>query len=235
MMSTDLTEIGYFLADLKAQMAYFRPADRITFVQKYFEQIRSTRHVVGMPYGYITESNHNRRSFVLCLMESFMGMPESMEISTADFFSLIETLSANFPKSIVLDVSQCIQRPVEGDGSNTVHHFKSIAFAVYCYILYEDWLRLIAEYFAEESSTNSMNILKFKAKIEEFYVSISPSVMQPPLELVYSVLDASNPSNFASGTSSYLTELSFDQFRKTLFLSDIMRENIRNLQSMQPI
>ena len=229
-----MTEIGYFLGDLKAQMYHYKPTDRVAFVQKYFEQVRSTQHVVGMPYGYIVESNHNRRSFVLCLMESFKGMPDTLELTSADFFSLVEALSANFPKSVVLDASQCLQRSAEGDGSNTAHTFKIISYAVYCSILYEDWMRLVAEYFAEESSTNSMNILKLKAKIEEFHVSISPSVLQPALEIVYAVLDASNPSNSASGTSSYLTELSLDQFRKTMFLSDIMREDIRNLYSMQP-
>lgn len=215
-------------------MQHFKPADRISFVQKYFESVRSTQHVVGMPYGYVTESNHSRRSFVLCLMDSFKGLPDTLELTSTDFFSLVEALSANFPKAIVLEASQCLQRNAEGDGSSTVHSFKSIAYAVYCSILYEDWLRLVAEYFAEESSTNSMNILKFKAKIEEFHSSISPSIMQPPLEIVYSVLDASNPSNSASGTSSYLMELSLDQFRKTMFLSDVMREDVQNLSSMQP-
>lgn len=217
------------MGDLRAQLNHSKPSDKFAFTQKYFDHIRSGAHVVGMPYSYITESNHNKRSFVLSLQDAFKGFPENMEITSGDLFNLIETLSPNFPKSLVLDASQSLQRSIVDDETSTKHQFKILSQAVYCSILCDDWLRLISDYFAEETSTNSMNLLKLKAKIEEFYVSISPSIYQPPLEISYTVLDASNPSSTGSGTSSYLVEVSLDQFRRTLFYSEAVRDEIRRL------
>ena len=230
--SSDLTEVGFFLGELRSQLINAKPSDKTAATVKYFENVRSGSHVIGMPYSYITESNHNKRSFVLLLLDAFKGFPENMEITPFDMFNMIESFCPNFSRSLVLEVSQSLQRNLEDDGSSTKHMFKTLAQAVYCSILYDDWLRLISDYFAEETSTRSMNLLKLKAKIEDFYVSISPSIYQPPLEVSYAVLEASNPSSTGTGTSSYLVEVTLDQFRRTFLLSEAMREELRRLSAL---
>lgn len=228
---SDLTEVGFFLGDLRAQLAQAKPNDKFAYTQKYFETIRTGAHIVGMPYPYIVESNHNKRSFLMVLIEAFKGFPESMEVTSFEFLNMLESLCPNFPKSVVLDASQSLQRNIDEDGSSTKHSFKAISQAVFGCILYDDWLKLISDFYAEETSTNSMNMLKLKSKIEEFYISISPSVCQPMLEISYSVLDASHPSSSGAGTSSYLVEVTLDQFRKTFLLSDSVRGELLKLAS----
>ena len=179
-----------------------------------------------MPYGYVTESNFNRRAFVFHLIKSFSGFTDGTELSSTDFYSLIETICPNFPKQIILDVSQCIKFDPEGDGSDTVHVFRYLSSGVYCCILYEDWLKLVSDFFADESSINSMNALKLKSKLEEFHCTISPSICQPPLAVLQSVMESATPSG-ASGTSSYLIEVSLDLLRRTLFLSTAVQKEIQ--------
>jgi hypothetical protein len=226
-----LSELGFFLGDLKAQLAFNKPAERVAFAQKYFENVRSGAHVVGMPYGYILESNYNRRALVARLMDSFSGFADGTDISSSDFFSLVESVSPGFPKSIVLEVSQCLKPDQETDGSETVHVFKYLSSGVYCCVLYDEWLKLIADYYADESSVNSMNALKLKSKLEDFHCGLSPSINQPPLSVIYNVLESATPSSSGTGTSSYLVEITLDHFRRTLFLSEAVRNEIQRLRN----
>lgn len=185
--------------------------------------------MVGMPYGYILESNYNRRALVARLMDSLSGFTDGTDISSSDFYALVESISPGFPKSIVLEVSQCLKPDQESDGSETGHVFKHLSCGVYCCVLYEEWLKLIADYYADESSVHSMNALKLKSKLEDFHCGLSPSVNQPPLSVIHAVLESATPSSSGTGTSSYLVEITLDHFRRTLFLSAAMRIEIQRL------
>jgi len=239
-----LSEIGFFLGDLKAQLSHTKSGtDKAAFARKYFEQVQSCRHVIGMPYQYITGSNHNRRSFVYCLVHSFQGFSEDTPLTALDFFHLVEAMSPNFPKSLVLEVSQLIEIAAFGSGGTSASYaFRNISLGVYCYILYEDWLKLMGDYFAEEGNVHGINVKKLEAKVKQFHSSISPSVSQPSLELIYSVIQDVCPSSSYSGTTSRtgttsiesgsLMEMTYEQFRRALFKSSILRSEI-NQQAAQ--
>jgi hypothetical protein len=225
--SADLTELGYFLGDLKGQVSHAKATDRVAFAQKYFELVSSGMHVVGMPYSYILESNLNRRAFSSRLLESFGRYNDGAEMHTIDFFYLVESLCPNFPRQLVLEVSQCLKRDPEGDGADTVHIVKYVLMGVICNTVYGEWLKLIADYYADESTVSSMNALKLKAKLEVFHASISPSVCQPPLTVIHSVIDAASASSNSTGASSFLVEITLDSFRRTLYVTDSVREELR--------
>lgn len=219
-----MTELGYFLGDLKAQLSQSKPTDKVAFAQKYFENCQPGLHVIGMPYNYITECNYNRRAFVAIMIQSFSGFEDLYDITSNDFFILVETLSPGFPKSLILEVSQTLQRSNTQDGGETKHQFKNISIGLYCYLLYEDWLRLVTEYFVEESSGTSLNALKLKSKLEDFHCSISPTLSQPPLEAIHTMLDSIHPS--PTGISSYQLEISLEQFRKAFYSSEVIRNTV---------
>jgi hypothetical protein len=233
-----MTEICFYLGDLKAQMLHNKPSDKAAFAQRYCEQIHSCMFVVGMPYAFVAEANHNRRSLVFCLMGSFKGIPENTELTAIDCFHMIEAICPTFPKALVLTTSTSLQRTgnVDLDGSNTVHNFKVLTLSVYISVLYEEWFKLISDYIAEESPLLVINVLKLKAKVEEFYYSMSPSICQPPIEILYSALSAVSPTSSASGitTSSFMTEVSLDGFRKALFTNAALEMEVMKIKNMQP-
>jgi hypothetical protein len=221
----DVTEIGYFLGDLKTQVSHFKPTDRSSFAEKYFSKVLSCLHVIGMPYGAVTASNHNRRSLVHCLIQSFGGFAPDTQVTALDFFHLIEALSPQFPKALVLEVSGSVKVSQFGSyGSSANYSFEDISHGVYCSILFEDWLRLMRDYFVDEGVQGAPLGMR-SSKLKEFHISISPSVSQPPLPLIFAVIEE---------VSAISQEISLEQFKQGLFASKALRAELARLALLPP-
>ncbi|KAJ1429433.1 hypothetical protein B484DRAFT_395850 [Ochromonadaceae sp. CCMP2298] len=214
----DLTEIGYFLGDLKSKMAQSKPADRVAFAEKYFRKVHSCLHVVGMPYQQIVASNHNRRSFVHCLIQSFSGFADT-QMTALDFFHLIEALAPQFPRAVVLEISQCVPVAQYGSGgSHASYSFEDLSAGVFASILFDEWLRLMRDLFVDEGR---IGYSKLADKVREFHQSISPSIAQPPLLILAAIEGVEH-------------DMSLEEFKQALFASPALRAEIARLSVLPP-
>jgi hypothetical protein len=199
--------------------------------------LQALHNIVRSDEGLVAAINANCVSICIDLLNKSVQQEEDYSPSRGEdnlrglAYTLVESISPGFPKSIVLEVSQCLKPDQESDGSETIHVFKYLSCGVYCCVLYEEWLKLIADYYADESSVHSMNALKLKSKLEDFHCGLSPSVCQPPLSVIHAVLDSATPSSSGTGTSSFLVEITLDHFRRTLFLSETVRSEVQRLRN----
>jgi hypothetical protein len=193
--------------------------------QNYFKQVCIGDHVVGTDFNFICETNHNRKSLVGCLIETFKGFPVDAELTAVEFFCMVETIIPNFPKSIVLEAAMCV-KPVEvgSYGSTTKYLTGKLSIAVYFHIIFEEWIKMMEDFFREETTLNVVNIIKVKNQIKEFSITFPVSVSQPSLHCVMSSLDAAS-SDWSCG------EISFDDFKACLFASDLIAADIINIVS----
>lgn len=215
-MFIETTEIGIFLDDLMNQLSQVKPVDKIEFAQRFFKNLKSGTHVLGAPYSYVLESNHNRRCLIYCFMEAFQGFVD-MTVSAIDFFHMIESLSPNFPKSIVMETVEALtDNKIVDDESNATFEFRILSNAVYCRIIYDEWLKLMDEFFQSQKNNPyhhyHTSTAKVKTQVDEFCTSVSLLVKQPPPEMVHAVLrdmEQAVPP----------IELSAETFRKAIFTS----------------
>ncbi len=129
-----------------------------------------------------------------------------------EMFLLIETISPNFPKSIVMDAVLSIEISMTNAANiNTAKfQFKDLSMAVYCQIMYDEWLKLMEEFFREESSLNYVSVYRVKSQVEDFHNSLSSSFCRPSLTAVSNALDVTS-ANSADG------DITFVHFRKCVF------------------
>eukprot|EP01038_Epipyxis_sp_PR26KG_P014461 gene14461-19409_t len=233
--------MSFFLNDLTNRALSIKPDNVNHFIQDYFQQVKSCLHVIGTDFRYVIESNHNRRSFVYCLIEAFLGFSENDELTAYDYYCIVELISPNFPKSIITDAIVALSShnhvPMISNSSNEseilnstiTYPFKELSIAVYFQLIYDEWIKLVEEFFSSENenpmvSNNVTNAVisssKIKSKITEFNHLFSLSFFQPPLEVVNMAVDFLVKSNNNDDLISY------DSFRKGILLNKAIATEI---------
>ena len=207
--------MSFFLKDLTAHVASNKNEDPVSCAKNYFQQVSSGSHVIGTDYTYVIESSHNRKSLIYCLIKAFKNFPDNTELTAVEFYLLIESIVSNFPKSIVMESLISIENTVPGS-SNTVSskfQFKDIAMAVYIQVLYDEWLKLMEEFFREENTLNFVSLYRIKAQMEDLQINYATTVFQPSLAAVHSAMEGTTAATSPDG------DMTYDQFRKCLFVS----------------
>jgi hypothetical protein len=219
--SLDVTDLTFFLRDLKRQIDQFKPDDNIEFGLNYFKQVQSCTHVVGTGYSYVLESLHNRKSLIYCLLESLKGFEEQPEITPNELFHLIESLCPGFPRSIVLEAAMLSVTNINHIAQlvDTKCSFLTLFRFVACFVLYDEWIKVIEECFRNDGKGMFLQCIKLKSKIEDYYRNLPMSINQPPLA---AILAASEADAFSTSKSAYDKEVSFDAFKKNLFNSPLI-------------
>jgi len=200
----DITEMRFFMKDLIALAGNAKPDDFATLANQYFLNIRSRHHIIGSEYAYICECNYNKKSFVYCLTELSNGFTESDTITSADMLIFIESLVPKFPRSIVMEAALSVDQI----GSSTPRYlFRELATVVQFLVLYDEWLKLINDFFKDESAMNFISSHRLRSKLEE--IDSTPMPMCRPsishLQIVLSEL-----------YTQCGDELSFEIFKKEL-------------------
>jgi hypothetical protein len=132
------------------------------FAVKYFRKVKSRHHVLHNNYTYVIACNYNKRSFIYCLMDAFQSYKDNEEISSYDYILIIQNLINNFPRSIVMDSILCIEQTSnERLSDNTIitkFIFKDLSSSVYFSIIYDDWIKILQNFFSEEKDSDNQNI-----------------------------------------------------------------------------
>lgn len=218
--------MNFFLKDLRRQLDQFKPDDSLDFTIHYFKQVQSCYHIIGTGYSYILESIHNRKALIFCLMESFKSLNNqpSSEITPNEIYYLIEQLCPGFPKSIVLEAAMLTVNNVNHIAAlvETKCRFDDIFRNISCFILYDEWLKLLEEYFRNDGKGMFLSIMKLKIKLEEIYRNLSTAIYQPSFTSSITAVDSDGGPTTPTSSSlarSHDREISFDQFKKNLFRS----------------
>lgn len=222
------SEISFFLKDLTAHISSNKSEDPVSCAKTYFQQVSSGSHVIGTDYSYVIESNHNRKSLVYCLIKAFKNFPDNTELTAVEFFLLIESVVTSFPKSVVMESLIGIENITPGSPNSvsSKYQFKDIALAVYTQILYDEWLKLMEEFFREENTLNFVSIYRIKAQMEEFHNNYSTTIFQPSIAAVNSAMESTTAATSPDG------DMTYDQFRKCLFLSKAIAYELYSVVSV---
>lgn len=222
------SEVSFFLKDLTAHISSTKAEDPVACAKNYFQQVSSGSHVIGTDYCYVIESNHNRKSLVYCLIKAFKNFPDNTELTAIEFYLLIESVVSNFPKSIVMESLMSIENMVPGSPNSvsSKYQFKDIALAVYTQILYDEWLKLMEEFFKEENTLNFVSIYRIKAQMEDLQNNYSTSIFQPSMASVNSAMESTTAATSPDG------DMTYDQFRKCLFTSKALAYELYSVVSI---
>lgn len=193
--------------------------NRLEYALDYLKMIQNCRHVVDADFDYILASNHNKKSFVFCLLNSFKEYPPNYELTCNDFYYLIEPLCPGFPMLMVCEASKCVPSGSSTDGKDGCKYFLfNLLQVLSCRILFMEWLKLLEEYFGNESVKSAPTIGKIKSILEEFQHSLPLSILQPRLSTIMTILD--NLKRKAG--ESFL----FEDFTRIVFTSSLMGNEI---------
>jgi hypothetical protein len=163
-------------------------------------------------------------------MESFKFFEASFETTPNEIFHLIEAVCPGFPKSIVVEAStltltnvnhlvqlletKCNFRPL----------FRNIAFL----ILYDEWLKIIEEFFRNDGKGMFLSSSKLKTKLEEYSRNLPLSIYQPPLQAIQAAIEVELST---SHSRSYDKEISYDNFKKNLFSNAMVLNELERISS----
>lgn len=195
---------------MKRHLEQFRPDDTVDYAISYFKKVQSCTHIVGTTYNYVLESIHNRKALIYCLTESFKGFDDQSEISPNEIYHFIESISPGFPKSVVLEAAMLVVSNINHIATlvDIKCSFELLFRNISCFILYDEWLKLIEEAFRSDGKGMFLSIARLKLKLEEFYQVLPLSIYQPPWTAIQTVLEISAQNE---------KDLSFDHFKKRLF------------------
>jgi hypothetical protein len=172
----------------------FKPDSTVDFAEQYFRKVQSRYHVINTDFSYVSACNYNRKSFIYCHLEASKGFTADYQITATDFFQIIEILTFNFPRSIVMDASLCID-PISlnsvsegGDGNSSNQNqnsssivkywFQQLSSSVHFYILYEEWMRGVEEFFRDECQ-GEVSIYRLKT----LFTEVTSLPFPPPIPL----------------------------------------------------
>lgn len=212
-----MSEIAVFSKDLLRQVEQQRPEDAIEFAISYFKQLQTCSHVMSTNYTYACETIHNRKSLVYCLMDSFKGFDSFSEITVTELHFLVEAVCPGFPKSLILQAATSTSEYLRGSSISldTKYPLLSIVRGLYCHILFEDWLKVVDEFFREEGGKLlSVNSQKIKTKMEQLYNSLATTVYQPPLAAILGAVE--------SVEAGKVIEITLDKFKRDVFTTPSM-------------
>jgi hypothetical protein len=196
------------MQDLLSQISRYHPEDFSAFSRNYFSLIQDPLYFVGIDYCDLAECNYRKKCFIQCVDKSISGFPSSFSITAIDFFYLIESISPNFPRSLIMEAAFSIDNLSASD-SVVKYPIKQLAHAVYCYILYHEWLKIIEEFFREVSSLCQCDVLRVRDALRDFESSLPKSICRPPLETLLVTLEK-------NGVQHRQKEMSYDLFHKML-------------------
>lgn len=217
---TDYSELVLFSRDLKRQLEQYKPEDPSDYAVSYLKMVHSCNHVIGTGFSYVLESNHNRKSFVFCLLDAFKEFNPKHETTSNDFFYLIEPLCPGFPKSFVFEA--CLSLPsISGDGKESKYNIFALIQIISCQILFDEWLKLLDEYFRNENNKSGISLNKAKSVVDEFQRNLPISILQPRWTTLFGIMDSLD--------SVHTTEINFDDFKKLVFSHDLMGKEIQML------
>jgi hypothetical protein len=147
-------------------------------------------------------------------MEALKGFDYQQEMSPSEFHFLIEALCPGFPKSLILHAATSTDEHLKGVllSSDSKYKLASLCRAVYCHILYDEWLKVVEELFKNDGGKNHiMESGKIKSAMEDFNRNLPKSLHQPSLSAINNVLYMHD----SVGRGSH--EMSFDKFRREVF------------------
>jgi len=187
-------------------MATYKPVDRNLFMIGYFEQAQLAETVLGMPYTHVMMSNYNKQCFVYCIMHAFEGFSRRCKLTSVDFYHLIEAICPNYPKNDIIDIVNILDYTVyfanttvlssTGMNSNldttSIYDASYLLMALCVSVVFSDWIRLAIECYQQDIAKLKMShiqIIKFKSRIEEFSIVLSPTIRQPNLRAIASIFD----------------------------------------------
>lgn len=209
----------FFARDLKRQLEQNKPEDASDYAVNYLRMVQSCYHVVGTGFSYVLESNHNRKSLVFCLLDAFKEFSANHDTTCNDFFYLIEPLCPGFPKSLVFQA--CLTLPsVSGDNKESKYNIFALVQIISCQILFDEWLKLVEEYFRNENSRHTISVNKAKSVIDEFQRNLPMSILQPRLSTLLAILDSQE-------CELYTGELNYDDFKMLIFSHGLMGKEIQ--------
>ena len=107
----------------------------------------------------------------------------------------------------------------KNEGSS-VFKFGQLSSAVYCSIIYDEWLKLMDQFIETHSMTIRLSQGKIKAQLEEFSKKMTASVAQPTVELAVGAL---------SELSSHGSDISVHSFRRAIFISSAINAEIHDI------
>jgi len=196
-------------------------------------------HVLGMNYGYITSANFHRRAFVSCCIQAFSEFSDKQELTIFEAYHLLHLICPDFPRSLIEDAvapfTSSIQSRTSSYLQNLAYSLKSIQIAIFFHVLYEEWLKIVENYFQSGHSTIldvTSQCNRFQQHIQQYYSD--NRLVQPAKEIIQEVLrqiSGGGRSGSASGshaTTTVYKELSYDVIRKEMYaneaiIMDVMR------------
>lgn len=245
-----MTEAGFFIGDLKTLLSTYKPIERNLFIASYFEQAQLAESVLGMPYTHVMSSNYNKQCFVYCLMHAFDGFSCRCKLTSVDFYHLIEAICPNYPKNDIIDIVNILDYTVyfanttvlssAGMTSNldttSIYDASYLLMALCVSIVFSDWIRLIIECYQQDIAKLKMShiqIIKFKSRIEEFSVVLSPTIRQPPMRAVAAIFDelliacsSSRSSYRGASTDDDAYDFHLHHFLKKFLTSPLLQREI---------
>lgn len=150
-----------------------------------------------------------------CLIKAFKNFPDNTELTPIEFYLLLESVVSNFPKSVVMESLMSIENNTPGSPNSvsSKYQFKDIALAVYTQVLYDEWLKLMEEFFREENTLNFVSIYRIKVQMEDLFNNYSTSIFQPSMAAVNCAMEGTSAATSPDG------DMTYEQFRKCLFSS----------------
>lgn len=224
-----LAELNFFLGHLFLQVAHEAPADPIAYAANYFATTLSQSHVLGAQYTFITSCNHNRRSFVFCLMELFRTFPLNEELTAVEYQQIIEMICPDFPRQVVLEASYSVKATNTAEGSSSSspkmalkYRHEDLRVALYFHIIYEEWLKRVEMHFREEGSLEYLNIFRVRTHLDEIRSSPKCLFEHPPQNGIEEIITLlSNAPGTVSGC-----DVTFDGFKKTIFSNKLIAADV---------
>lgn len=228
--SIDSCEFGFFAKDLLRQVEFHKPDDVIDFSVNYLKCVQSYNHVMGTNYSYVLESTHNRKALVFGIMEAFRGFDQDSEMSVSEFHFLVEALCIGFPKSLVLHAVTSTTEHSKGIAlsSDSRYPISSLCRAVYCHILFDEWLKIVEDLFRAEGGKNQIiECGKLRSMMEDFHRKLPKALHQPPLSAIVYVLDA-----HSTGSRGH-QDVSLDKFRREVFFSAPISVELNTISNIE--
>ncbi|RYH13682.1 hypothetical protein EON65_35045 [archaeon] len=217
-------EVDAILKELYAQCSSKRVDEGIDICISHIKHLESGYHVVGANYTYILETVHNRKSFIYCFLSAIKGFDDGYEVTTNELYIIIETICLDFPKGLLMDA---MLTTTEQYNNNTFspdnkYPIATLARALICHILYDEWLKALEETFRNDGKAFTLSGTRIRSRCEQCYRNLPKFCPQPPYAATQTVYDEASKNG---------GELSFERFKKTVFNSEAVQTEIRLLSN----
>lgn len=223
----EASELMIFTRDILSYVENNKTDNALDFSLSYFKAISSCQHIIGGNFPMVLESHHNRSSLIYLLIKAFQGFDDTYVLTINELHCLFETIIPGFPRTLMIEAAFMILDVDQRNKSTSIIEqklrVKELLPIIYCYILYDEWLKFIEEVFRTDGKNQLIPWNRLRLQLQDSPRNLPSSIQQPPQEAITAFIEV----NDSKGSNS----VSLDDLKSFLFIYPSTIQELEMLES----